>query len=171
MESQIKFVFFGHAGITLVARGEYPLNVLTTFNEKKREKQIKYERSLLRELSIQRLHARVKDCFGSSRLASGLLMNSGIEEACYDVAIEAYLLGGRYSRFGYFGESLEMARKRCREEEKHLVDTLYNFFLFWGNGDEGIAGESLYYMCEQYVDGWWREGFQKGEKRHKLKMH
>ncbi|SEN73497.1 Protein of unknown function [Mesobacillus persicus] len=147
------------------------MNVVTTFNEKKREKQIKYERSLLRELSIQRLHASVKASFGSSRLATGLLMNSGIEEACYDVAIEAYLLGGRYSRFGYFGESLEMARERSYDEEKHLIDTLYNFFLFWGNGDEGMAGESLYYLCERYVEGWWKEGFQKGEKKHKLKMH
>jgi hypothetical protein len=147
------------------------MNVVTTFNEKKREKQIKYERSLLRELSINKLKASVKECFGSSRLATNLLMNSGIEEACFDVAIEAYLLGGRYSRFGYFGESLEMARDRCKEEEKHLYDTLYNFFLFWGHGDEGIAGESLYYLCERYVGIWWNEGFKTGEKKHKLKMH
>lgn len=147
------------------------MNVVTTFKEKKREKQIKYERSLLRELSIQRLHARVKECFGSSRLANGLIMNAGIEEACFDVAIEAYLLGGRFSRFGYYGESQEMARERCNQEERHLIDTLYNFFLFWGNGDEGAAGESLYFLCEQYVGGWWQEGFKKGEMKHKLRMH
>ncbi|MBM4764889.1 YbaK family protein [Bacillus sp. B15-48] len=145
--------------------------VVTTFNEKRREKQIKYERSLLRELSIQRLKASVKNCFGSSHLATGLLMNSGIEEACFDVAIEAYLLGGRYSKFGYYGESIDDARERSKEEEKHLIDTLYNFFLFWGSGDEGMADESLYYLCEQYVWIWWNEGFNTGAKKHKLKMH
>lgn len=159
------------ARITLVARGEFAMNVVTTFTEKRRDKQIKYERSLLRELSIQRLKASVQDCFGSSRLAQGLLMNSGIEEACFDVAIEAYLLGGRYSRFGYYGESPEMVRERSQDEEKHLIDTLYNFFLFWGQGDEGTASESLYYLCEHYVGIWWSTGFQTGEKKHKLKMH
>jgi hypothetical protein len=64
-----------------------------------------------------------------------------------------------------------MARERCRSEERHLVDTLFNFFLFWGKGDEGIVGENLYYLCEQYVDGWWMEGFRKGEKKHKLRLH
>ncbi|WP_053361344.1 YbaK family protein [Bacillus sp. FJAT-27251] len=147
------------------------MTVVTTFIEKKREKQIKYERSLLRELSIQSLQRRVKECFGSSRFATGLVMNSGIEEACFDVAIEAYLLGGRYSRFGYYGETVEMAKERCHTEERHLIDTLFNFFLFWGRGDEGIVGENLYYLCEQYVDGWWMEGFRKGEKKHKLRQH
>ena len=35
-------------------------------------------------------------------------MNSGIEEACYDVAIEAFLLGAKMSRFGYYGEDVEL---------------------------------------------------------------
>ena len=35
-------------------------------------------------------------------------MNSGIEEACYDVAIEAYLLGANMSRFGFYGEEAKM---------------------------------------------------------------
>ncbi len=152
-------------------RGESILNVITTFKEKKREKQIKYERSILRELSIKILKERVRHYFGSSRLTSSLVMNEGIEEACYDVAIEAYLLGAKFSRFGYYGEAMNEARERCHKEEKHIVDTLYNFFLYWAGGDEGIQSESLYYLCEQYVDSWWREGYQRGEKRYKLKMH
>ncbi|WP_152966821.1 DUF2521 family protein, partial [Sporosarcina globispora] len=89
------------------------MTVITTFNEKKREKQIKYEKSVLREISIKALKEKVQQFFGSSRFVSGLLMNTGIEEACYDVAIEAYLLGANYSRFGHFGESMDQIRKRC----------------------------------------------------------
>ncbi|WP_071458992.1 YbaK family protein [Bacillus massilinigeriensis] len=147
------------------------MNVVTTFKEKKREKQIKYERSMLRELSLKKLQERVKGCFGSSRLVTGLVMNKGIEEACYDVAIEAFLLGARFGRFGYHGEQADSAKLRCSEEELHLVDTLYNFFLFWGNGEEGPASESLYSLCEKYVDVWWRDGFSRGELRHKLRLH
>ncbi|CAM3931097.1 YbaK family protein [Mesobacillus zeae] len=147
------------------------MNVVTTFTDKKREKQIKYERSMLRELSLKKLQERMKGCFGSSRLVTGLVMNKGIEEACYDVAIEAFLLGARYSKFGYHGEALESARLRCSEDEQHLTDTLYNFFLFWGNGEEGPAAESLYVLCEKYVDAWWRDGFTRGEKRYKMRLH
>jgi hypothetical protein len=145
--------------------------VITTFKEKRREKQIKYERSVLRDLSIHTLKERVKQYFGSTPLASSFVMNTGIEEACYDVALEAFLLGAKFSKFGYYGENEDEVRKRCVPEEKHLIDTLYNFLLYWGDGLEGTMSESLYYLCEQYIFVWWKEGFDKGQRRHKLRLH
>ena len=147
------------------------MTVITTFKEKRREKQIKYERSVLRDLSINTLKERVKQYFGSTNLAQSFVMNTGIEEACYDVALEAFLLGAKFSKFGYRGENAEDVRKRCFREEKHLIDTLYNFLLYWGNGQEGTMSESLYYLCEQYIFAWWKEGFEKGQRRHKLRLH
>jgi hypothetical protein len=147
------------------------VNVITTFKDKQREKQMKYERSVLRDLSINKLKERVKQFFGSSRMSASFIMNKGVEEACYDVALEGYLLGAKFSKFGYYGESAEDVRKRCYTEEKHLIDILYNFLLYWCNGEEVTASESLYYMCEQYIHVWWNEGFEKGERRHKLRLH
>lgn len=147
------------------------MTVITTFTEKRREKLIKYEKSVLKEISINALKEKVKHSFGSSRFVSGLLMNAGIEEACYDVAIEAYLLGAHYSRFGLCGEQQAHVMQRCESELRHFTDTLYNFFLYWGHGEEGAASESLYYICEEYVNSWWSEGFHKGQKRHKLRLH
>ncbi len=122
-------------------------------------------------LSLNMLKERVQQYFGSTRIAESFVMNTGIEEACYDVALEAYLLGAKFSKFGYHGEDAEDVRRRCSREEKHLIDTLYNFLLYWGNGGEGAMSESLYYHCEQYVLVWWREGFEKGQRRHKLRLH
>ncbi len=147
------------------------MNVITTLKDKRREKQIKYERSVLRDLSLSMLKERVNHYFGSTRVASNMLMNTGIEEACYDLALEAYLLGAKFSKFGYYGETVEQVRQRCFYEEKHLIDTLYNFLLYWGNGEEGSLSESLYYNCEQYVYAWWKDGFDKGERRHRLRLH
>lgn len=147
------------------------VTVVTTFYEKKREKQIKYEKSVLKELTVKALRDKLRQCFGTSSFTSMYILQAGIEEACYDVAIEAYLLGAHLSRFGYYGERMEDVRKRCTEEEKHLIDTLYNFLLCWGNGMEGIYSESLYYSCEKYVKNWWIEGFRNGKRRHKLKLH
>jgi len=147
------------------------VNVITTFKDKKREKQLKYEKSVLREISLKTLKERVKQYFGSSRITANLMTQSGIEEACYDVAIEAYLLGAHFSKFGFYGESVDSIKDRCHKEEKHLIDTLYNFLLYWGKGTEGVYSESLYYLCEQYVESWWHEGFRTGERRHKLRLH
>ncbi|ETI69211.1 YbaK family protein [Neobacillus vireti] len=147
------------------------MTVITSFKEKRREKQIKYERSVLKELSINTLKERVRQYFGSTKIASSFVMNTGIEEACYDVALEAFLLGAKFSKFGYYGEDIEAVRLRCFREEKHLIDTLYNFLLYWGSGEEGTMSESLYYLCEQYIHVWWREGYEKGQRRHKLRLH
>ena len=146
------------------------MNVITSFAEKKRMKQVNYEKSVLREISLKILKERVKQYFGSFRFTQSLVMNRGIEEACYDVAIEAYLLGAGLSRFGLYGE--EANRLSCAVGmRKSIVDTLYNFMLYWGDGDEGVMSESLYYLCEQYINSWWMDGFYKGEKRIKLRLH
>ncbi|WP_316572561.1 YbaK family protein [Neobacillus sp. YIM B06451] len=147
------------------------MNVITTFNEKRREKQIKYERSVLKDLSINELKKRVQEHFGSLRMSQRLLQNPGIQEACYDVALEAYLLGAHFSKFGTNGEKVELTLERCEPEETHLIDTLFNFLLYWGGGDEGYYSESLYFNCEQYVRKWWLDGFEKGMRRQKLRLH
>ncbi|WP_382549512.1 DUF2521 family protein, partial [Streptomyces sp. NPDC057131] len=80
------------------------VTVIMNFDLKKREKQIKYERSVLKELSVKDLKEKVARYFGSSQLTSSVIMNEGMEEACYDVAIEAFLLGANFSKFSAWGE-------------------------------------------------------------------
>lgn len=147
------------------------MNVITTLKEKQKAKQVKHDRKILRELSIETLKGRVQEFFAADRVV-GAYFNDVLEEACYDVAIEAFLLGANYSKFSSYGEPMETARNRCHKEEKHLTDTLFNFILYWGKvGDDDIYNESLYYRCEAYVGAWWKEGFEKGEKRRKMRLH
>ncbi|MCA1032799.1 YbaK family protein [Bacillus timonensis] len=147
------------------------MNVITTFKEKRKEKQVKYERKMLRELSLEILKKKANECFGQF-FQTGTMFAASLEDGCVDVAIESYLLGAKYSKFGYYGETYESVKDRCYMEEKHLVDILYDFLLYWGNiGDNNFVNESLYYACEQYVAYWWKEGFTKGEKRYRLRLH
>jgi hypothetical protein len=147
------------------------LNVITTFTEKRRQKQMKYERSVLREVNIEELKRKVQEYFGSTRLTAGLFKNPGILEACYDVALESYLLGANLSKFAQSGEAIESTLNRCKPEETHLIDTLYNFLLYWGAGEEGFYSEALYFQCEQYVRSWWMAGYENGRRRYKLRLH
>ncbi|WP_110926037.1 DUF2521 family protein [Bacillus massiliglaciei] len=138
------------------------MTVIVGFKELRQERQVTFERKVLRELSLEALKERLKEYFGS-----GLL--DVMEEGCCDIAIEAFLLGASYSKFGYYGESEEKARARCWREEKQLIDSLFNFLLSWGPGmpDE----EGLFYRCEAFVSVWWKDGFKTGEKRFKMRLH
>jgi hypothetical protein len=146
-------------------------NVIETFKEKKREKQITYERKMLKELSYEALKRKMNEYF-DPYFQSGYLFISSFQDGCIDIAIESFLLGARYSRFGYFGETFEMVKNRCQQEEKYLIDALYDYLLHWGQiGDNDFILESLYYTCDRYVSYWWAEGFHKGEKRYRLRLH
>lgn len=144
--------------------------VITSLTEKRQEKQLRYERKMLRELSLEKLRAKVLEHFVPF-YQTYRIFPSVVEEGCIDLAIEAYLLGAHYSRFGYYGEPTDSVRQRCVREEKYLVDTLFDFLCFWGNVEDDILGESLYYACEQYISNWWTEGFERGKKRYRLKLH
>lgn len=142
-----------------------------SFKEKKREKQLTYERKVLKEITPKALKERFST-FLSAQHSLGITFSQVLEEGCYDVAIESYLLGANFSKFGFYGESEDAVRARCYHEEKHLIDTLFNFILYWGKiSDFDMYNESLYYQCEQYVASWWCDGFYKGAKRYKLRLH
>jgi hypothetical protein len=145
------------------------MTVITSFKEKKREKEMAYERKMLRELSFEQLRKQVYEYF-SDFYYTHRVFPSSVEDSCIDIAIEAFLLGASYSRFGYYGESITTVRRRCAREEKYLVDTLFDVLCFWGNIDDSLMNESLYYACEYYVERWWVEGFEKGRKRWRLKL-
>ncbi|MES8790486.1 DUF2521 family protein, partial [Cutibacterium acnes] len=68
-------------------------NIDTSFLTRRRERQIKFERSVLRELSLAILKKSVQNYFAGLLTNSGLLFDQVIEEGCYDVALEVYLLG------------------------------------------------------------------------------
>lgn len=146
-------------------------NVILSFKEKRRAKQVNYERKVLKEITPKLLKERFAS-FLTTQHALGITFSQVLEEGCYDVAIEAYLLGANFSKFGFYGESEESVKMRCGQEGKHLVDTMYNFILYWGKiSDFDVYNETLYYQCERYVDSWWKDGFSKGEKRYKLRLH
>ena len=146
-------------------------NVILTFKEKQRDKRLKYERKVLKEITPKQLKERFQLYFNNKH-SLGIAFSQVLEEGCYDVAIESYLLGANFSKFGFYGESQEEVKSRCYLEEKHLIDTLFNFILYWGKvSDYDLYNESLYYQCEGYVDCWWQDGFAKGAKRYKLRLH
>ena len=76
------------------------MNDIISLKEKRHQRDLKYEKKMLRELSLTEINRAIEKFFG------GILQKgkkSIIEDGCIDFAIEAFLLGAKYSRFGYLG--------------------------------------------------------------------
>ncbi|WP_273125254.1 DUF2521 family protein [Metabacillus sp. HB246100] len=145
------------------------MSEIISLKQKRHQKELKYEKKMLRELTLAEIKAKIDECF--SGFSSSVKKNV-IEDGCVDFAIEAFMLGAKYSRFGYLGETMEAANSRCYHEEKQLTDELYDYYINWGKyrGSDS-ALEEVHLACEHYIHSWWKQGYMKGEKRYKLRLH
>ncbi|EOP77004.1 hypothetical protein KOW_05223 [Bacillus cereus VDM006] len=142
------------------------MNVIVSLQEKQKEKQLKYERKMLRELSLKTLRSNIRAVFDMKEL------HRQYEDYCIELGIESYLLGARYSKFGYYGESFFDVKYRALEEEQQLTEMLFQFLTSMTMREiESNDKELLYESCEQFISSWWREGYEKGERRYRLKLH
>lgn len=147
------------------------MTIITTLREKREAKRIAFERKILRELSISQLKEKVNLYF-SPFFQSQSIYSTAIEDGSIDIAIEIYILGAKMSRFGYFGETEDQVTMRCKDELKYYTDSLYEYLQYWGaaSGND-LMNESVHIASEQFVSYWWKEGFRKGEMRHKMRLH
>lgn len=142
------------------------MNVIVGLQEKQKEKQLKYERKMLRELSLKTLRSNIHTAFDMQEL------HRQYEDYCIELGIESYLLGARYSKFGYYGESFYDVKYRSLEEEQQLIEMLFHFLTSVTTQDiDSKKEEVLYEACRHFISSWWREGFEKGERRYRLKLH
>ncbi len=139
--------------------------VILGLQEMQRERQLKFERRLLRELFYRGYE-------GEDSSVTWTDLMDVLEEGYFDVAIEAYLLGANYSKFGYYGESEDDVRSRCWKKRSFWSILFFNFILYWREVTANNAfDEGLFYCCEGFVGDWWLDGFKTGEKRYKMKLH
>lgn len=145
------------------------MNVITSFSEKQRYKQLEFERKMLRDLSFPDIE-KVVEAYFSPFLKQAIGYQTPLQEVCIDYAVEAYLLGASYSRFGYYGESIEQVRNRSRQAEKRLIEDIFDYWTYWSYAD-GSMLESVYMACQTYIGNWWQRGFENGQKRYRLRLH
>ncbi|PGS52772.1 DUF2521 family protein [Bacillus sp. AFS041924] len=141
------------------------MNLITNFREKRREKQIKFEKSLLKELKIMQLKAQLKDSF-SYFIDADSHQRKAREDYCLELVVETYLLGARYSRFGFFGEPIENVKRRSAKESEWLAYLFYSSV--FGRKDD-IQTEP-FDRCKSFLNNWWLDGYVKGERRHRLRL-
>ncbi|AXI38687.1 DUF2521 domain-containing protein [Bacillaceae bacterium ZC4] len=145
------------------------MNVITDFNERRQEKKLLTERKMLKDLAIRKLKNMIDEWFNP--FFQKRFHKTAMEEECVHSAIESFLLGAAYSRFGYYGESMEQANTRCIQEEQELINNLFDNILYLAReSNDDFVMESIYLTCQHFIHYWWEEGFLAGKKRYKLKL-
>ncbi|MBM7646895.1 hypothetical protein JOD45_003129 [Scopulibacillus daqui] len=143
--------------------------VVMNFTEKYRNKQLDFERKTLQELSLIQIESMIHETFDHFMKPIAAYRQT-IIDMCLDYAVESFLLGASYGRFGYYGEALETVYHRSQKRFKTLLDDFFDFWMFWLYTDD-MVNESLYMACEAYLYYWWKEGFEATVRRYRLRLH
>lgn len=145
------------------------MNVIFTLGERRKEKQWKYQRGMLRALSITNMKKDVQRRFFAHDVTE-TVSRLYLSDLCLDMGIDAYLLGAEYARFGHYGESEFAAMQRCIGEIQAIIDQTVAQFTAWMKLDD--AQESLYKeVANGYIHEWWRQGFTEGKKKYSMRLH
>jgi DNA phosphorothioation-dependent restriction protein DptG len=142
---------------------------VTVLSDKRREKQWKFERNILKNLSLKDLKANVEEHF-KSVVPFHFLSHPFLLDPCMDMAIDAFLLGAEYSKFGYLGESEMQVKQRCDDDITEISHCIFNLLQGWLIDSEYLL-DSLQISTEAFVEHWWMKGFKEGEKRYRLRLH
>jgi len=141
------------------------MNIITNLREKRRIKQISFERSVLKDLRISQLREQFKNTF-DNLIISDRPHKGAREEYCLELAVESYLLGARYSRFAYYGEPVEKVQIRSEKEKDWLTYLFYSSIY----GRREKVETEFYHDCDLFLSYCWLDGFQKGERRYRLRL-
>ncbi|MCL6428247.1 MULTISPECIES: YbaK family protein [Bacillus] len=141
-----------------------------SFMDVKRQKDFELEKNLLKELSLRQIIQSVKDCL--EPLFPFLHDERDIiTEGCIDFAIEAYLLGGRFGIFGYYGESMKSISARSAREEEELRMEFFDYLYNWIHEQYSTLDKNtVYEAARKFIKDWWTAGFVQREKQCKLRM-
>ena len=67
---------------------------------------------------------------------------------------------------------LQVKKYRALEEEQQLTETLFQFLTSMTMREIKLKDEELLFeSCQQFIGLWWQEGYEKGERRYRLKLH
>ena len=141
---------------------------LINFQIKKREKDWKFERDILRELSITNLRLSVEMTFRTDGPVYILSHFRPLLDTAFDCAVEAYLLGATNSHS--LNDSLEKISKQRPQQIEVTATILKQYVEYYFAKYRFPMIQKIFIQCEHLIYFWWLEGYKVGKKRKKLRL-
>ncbi|WP_240377753.1 DUF2521 family protein [Bacillus piscicola] len=124
------------------------------------------EKKLLGEISVNDIQLTAKEIF-TPVFTTFHFSYSFLEEACMDLALEAFLSGGKFSKF-VENNSLPFRYKlRAVVIIGGIASELYTFISGWVEGPQA-GDEEIKGAVEEYITFWWKKGLEAGYRRKRL---
>ncbi|MGL4523471.1 MAG: DUF2521 family protein [Bacilli bacterium] len=136
-------------------------------NEKRREVQLRFERTMLKEIRFIDLKKDALEMLKQWDAIGGIEENQ-MFKLILERGVEAFLVGAQVSKFGTRGESKERCHDRVWIERlllKNEIIVMIETLL----GNEHLPSKMLA-AVEQFVDLWVSTGYEQGYRKYKLKM-
>ncbi|RSL28937.1 DUF2521 family protein [Salibacterium salarium] len=96
---------------------------------------------------------------------------SFLEEACMDLALEAFLSGGKFSRYVENGALVFKFQVQAALEIGRISKELHEFMKSWVDDDPACESPEVKEAVESYIAFWWKRGLEAGTKRQLLRYH
>lgn len=145
------------------------INTVLNLASFRKDKKIQYERDMLKDFSLETLGRHYRHLAKGLKCLPGCSLEPA-EDHCYDIAVEAFLLGAAYSKFSRYGEPIEKIKERSQSEIRMLTNQLFHYLIQPVENVSAFIEDTLYYLSDEYVMIWWLEGYSKGKNRLKLRF-
>ncbi|KGX90420.1 hypothetical protein N781_07785 [Pontibacillus halophilus JSM 076056 = DSM 19796] len=140
-------------------------------NERRLNNQLQFERSLLKELTLEEVQRDSEKRF-KRYFPSYTVYTSAIREEAIEQAIEAFLLGAEGSEKVEEGLANEEITNGYLPELRRLSFEFFDYMDYWNEA----TGANVWHFnrarasAEQFFLYWFQVGIEKGIRRRKLKM-
>lgn len=134
----------------------------------RRRKQWEEEKRLLSALPLEQLEASAEMMF-APLFNNFVFTDSFMEAACLEFGLEAFLTGGKSSKYERDGEIPFRFKLQTVVEVSLLASELYTYMSRYANTFRAKEHE-LKEAVEMFMSLWMEEGFQAGLQRKRLRL-
>ncbi|MDA3130474.1 DUF2521 family protein [Aliibacillus thermotolerans] len=131
-------------------------------------KQWEEEKRLLTSVPVEELKANAEMMF-APLFNNFVFCDSFLEEACLEFALEAFIAGGKCSKYEQNGEIPFRFKLHTVVEVSLLASELYTYMTHFSKSF-GATDEELKEAVEWYMTLWMEEGLQAGLQRKRLRL-
>ncbi|SDI07779.1 Protein of unknown function [Alteribacillus persepolensis] len=144
------------------------MGIVVSLEPHRVKKEWQEEKKLLQYLRVEEIQVTAEKMFVPV-FSQFHFPYSFLEEACLDMALEAFLSGGKFSRYVENGELEFRFKMQAVLAINKITTELHDFMSGWV--EEPAAKRSdLKDIVEVFITYWWKRGLQAGTQRSLLRL-
>ncbi|MFB5664129.1 DUF2521 family protein [Alteribacillus sp. HJP-4] len=144
------------------------MGIVISMEPRRLKKEWEQEKKLLQNLKVSEMQQSAQKSF-SHLFQRFHFPNSFLEEACLDMALDAFLDGGKHHRYMENGVLPFRFKLQAAFKIGNLAKELTSFMFDWVE-DSSPQRKLIQEAAEGFITDWWKKGLETGFKRQRLRL-